>query len=674
MATMTRRKFLKSTMTLGAGALLYIYSDGSYKLVLGAPRAVDYTLRVIHTNDHHARIEPQLLSDPVTLQPAQGSTPAVTRLFGGLSRRQTLFKQFRAEAAAVGGNPNILFLDAGDVFQGTLFFNLFNGQADLDFYIDLGYDAFTVGNHEFDKGPQPLVDFVQGVKATSTTPAKPTNFPVLSGNIVTTDPVLAPAYTKDAAAIPGQKIGAWTIKQVGAKKVGIFGLTTPETKVSSSPGPNTSFEDPIVAATRIVPLLRAAGAEFVIALTHIGYSETQAGQPFKTGTDQDLAAQVNGIDLIIGGHSHTPLLPSNTTTLGPVGVTPRGPYPTIVKNPAGKDVPIITDWEWGKWVGDISLGFDSVAGTVAVISGTIYPVWADILPIPAAGQPPRALIPGEKEPIARDAAFDAKLKPYSDAVAVLNNQKIATTGFTVEGGSSFRNRESTGGDLITDAMLARTKNFPFPDGKVPTIAITNSGGIRANIAAGDVTVGSVITVLPFGNTLATVDLTGAQVIAALENGVSQVPGAGRFPQVAGLRFFWSRFGTAAVQKDEVPANTAAVKGNRIQRVEVPKADGTGYESIGLTTVYRVVTNNFQLVGGDGYFVFTTAGDRADPSVGGGTNQFDTKLVLADVVQDYIVANSQNGALVRPAQGRIIGVQVLLPLVAQPAAATAAPTK
>lgn len=660
MATITRRKFLKSTVTLGAGTLLYLYSDGSYKMVLGAPRAVDYNLRVIHTNDHHARVEPSPITDAVTIQ----ANPATTRLFGGLSRRKTLFDRFRAEAAAAGGNPNILFLDAGDVFQGTLYFNQFKGQADLDFYIDLGYDAFTVGNHEFDSGPQPLVDFVKGVKDANGAIARATNFPVLSANINTTDAVLAPAFVKDALAIPGQKIGAWTIKDVGGKKIGIFGVTTPETKVSSSPGPNTDFEDPIMAAARIVPLLRAAGAEVVIALTHIGYT-----------FDLQLAAQVAGIDLIVGGHSHTPLLPDDTTTLGPVGITRQGPYPTLVNAPGGKQIPVVTDWEWGKWVGDLSLGFDSAAGTVAVISGTIHPVWADILPIPAPGQPPRALIAGEKEPIARNAAFEAKLVPYAASVDTLNKAKIGTTGFTIEGGSSFRNRESTGGDLIADAALSRTKLIPFPDGKLPTLSIINSGGIRTTISTGDVTVGAVINMLPFSsNTLATVDLTGAQVIAALENGVSQVEAnGGRFPQVAGLRFFWTKFGTPALQKDEVP-NRPAQKGNRIQRVDVLGADGKAYTPIGLTTVYRVVTNSFQLTGGDGYFVFTPAGDRADPSAGGGINQFDTKLLFADTVQEYITANSQSAPLVRPSQGRVIGVQVLLPLITQPAAATATPTR
>ena len=177
------------------------------------------------------------------------------------------------------------------------------------------------------------------------------------------------------------------------------------------------------------------------------------------------------------------------------------------------------------------------------------------------------------------------------------------------------------------------------------------------------TVGSVLTVLPFGNTIATVDLTGAQIVAALENGVSQVSAnAGRFPQAAGLRYFWNKGGTAAVQLGEVPANTTALKGSRIQRVDIQAANGT-YSPINPTTVYRVVTNNFMLLGGDGYFVFSKAGDKADPSVGAGTNQYDTQLIMADAVQDYIASKTP---LQLPAQGRVLGVYSVLPIVVKAA--------
>jgi 5'-nucleotidase len=646
MATMNRRKFLKSTVAIGAGSLLYLYSDGSYKMTFAAGPAV-YRLRVLHTNDHHARVVPFAATDTVTIRSTP--TPAAQRLFGGLARRKTKLDELRT----LYTGQNLLTLDAGDVFQGTLYFNQYLGQADLWFYNRLGYDAVAIGNHEFDKGPQPLVDFVKGFKGittgANTLPAEPTAFPVIAANITTTDPVLAPALTT-GAAVPGNQIGAYITKTLGGQKIGIFGLTTPETKVSSSPGPNTDFADPATAAQAVVNTLRTTeGCNFVIALSHIGYE-----------LDKSLAGAVTGIDLIVGGHSHTRLLPADTSTLGPIGVSAQGPYATpIYTDNTNSQVKtaIVTDWEWGKWVGDVEVAFDA-AGLIAEVNGTVHPLWADVLPTG------RELIPGEPAAVVEEATFKAAVDDvFAPPIQTLQNTKIGTIPYLLEGGTAYRQRESTGGDVIADAILARAKAFQFPDGKAPTLAITNSGGIRAEIKAGDVTVGSVLTVLPFGNTIATVDLTGAQVIAALENGASQVEAnGGRFPQVAGLRFFWTKFGTPALQLNEVP-NRPAQKGNRILRVEVLGADGKTYTPIGLTTTYRVVTNNFMVGGGDGYFAFTAAGDRADPSVGGGTNQLDTQLIMADAVQEYIAAGN---AATRPTQGRIIGVQAVLPIVTRPA--------
>jgi 5'-nucleotidase len=180
-------------------------------------------------------------------------------------------------------------------------------------------------------------------------------------------------------------------------------------------------------------------------------------------------------------------------------------------------------------------------------------------------------------------------------------------------------------------MLAKARNSGA------TIAITNGGGIRASIPAGPVTVGQILEVLPFGNTLALVTLTGAQVIEALNNGVSQVEsGAGRFPQVAGLRFTYDPSLPAASRVTSVTVGGAAID---------PNAD------------YVVVTNNFMLTGGDGYSVFTR-----------GRNQVDTGFILSDVVEEYIAANSPVNPVV---DGRIaIGAAPATP-PAQPTVPTPA---
>jgi 5'-nucleotidase len=297
---------------------------------------------------------------------------------------------------------------------------------------------------------------------------------------------------------------------------------------------------------------------------------------------------VAGIDVVIGGHSHTPLD-------GQPGAV--GDYPTVEVAPDGTRVVVAQNWEWGKWLGDLAVGFDA-QGVVTNWQGQPIPVDESIEP---------------------DAAFEAKVKEYAAPLEQLRATATGQSAVALDGSRpNVRSKETNLGNLITDAMLEKTR----PDGA--QIVITNGGGIRSSIDAGEVTIGEVLEVLPFGNTIARVDLTGAQVKEALENGVSQVEtGAGRFPQVAGIRFTW---------------NPAAPAGSRVVSIEV--ADGAGgYKPIDPAATYRVVTNNFMLTGGDGYSVFQA-----------GANQLDTGFILADVVADYIRAHSPVNPSV---EGRIV---------------------
>src|SRR6476469_8291358 len=197
MATISRRTFIRH-MVVGGSSLAWLCVDLKFAHAAGPET---YRVRIIHTNDHHARIE------PVT-----GGTP-VAPIHGGVSRRKTLIDAIRAE----GGNQ--VLIDAGDVFQGTLWFTQYLGQADLEFYNAMGYEAMTIGNHEFDKGQQPLADYI-----------KRANFPVLSANI-----------TADASAAIAGLFKPWIIKEIDGQKIGIFGLTTEETPVLSSPGAGVTF-------------------------------------------------------------------------------------------------------------------------------------------------------------------------------------------------------------------------------------------------------------------------------------------------------------------------------------------------------------------------------------------------------------------------------------------------
>lgn len=584
--SLTRRSFLRQALFAG-GAVLGARGFSFRRTLAASSGPVVFKLRVLFTNDHHSWIEPS----NVTL--SDEPEPGIRRDFGGVARRKTLLDQLRASAAP---DENLLVLDAGDVFQGTLYFTEFNGQADLYFYNALAYDAVALGNHEFDRGQTPIRDFILGA-----------NFPMLSANItVQPTATLAPAMAPTDIAVPG-RLGKRMIVTKNGKRIGIFGLTTPNVAVLSNVGAGVTFTSNLASIAQAqVDALRADGADYIVALTHIGHT-----------ADSQLAAQTSGVNLIVGGHSHTPLLPA--TNVAPLGVEPQDAYPAIVNDRDGKPVIVVTAWKWGRWVGDITLGFDA-AGTTADVSGTMRPIWAGGL-----GNPNRALLPGEGAEIAPDNAVQTQIDTvYKPRLVELETTVIGSAAVTLEGNRNVvRNRETNLGNLLADIALQKL----LPDGG--QIALFNSGAFSSSISAGDVTLARVIHTLPFNNSVARVDLTGAQVIAALENAVSAVDfsnpnnSSGRFAQISGLRFAWS---------------PKLLAGRRIVSVHVRTPSQSVFAPIVLNNTYRVVTSNFVLGGGDAYSVVTQ-----------GQNKSDTGILLVDLLTDYFAANSPVSAAV---EGRI----------------------
>lgn len=536
MSTISRRTFIRH-MAVGGTTLAWMCTNIKFAHAAG-PEA--YQLRIIHTNDHHARIEPVL-----------GGTPAAP-VHGGVARRKTMIDAIRAE----GGNQ--ILLDAGDVFQGTLWFNQYNGLADLEFYNALGYEAMAIGNHEYDKGQQPLADFIKGAK-----------FPVLSANTVV-----------DSSSPLNGLIKPWIVKDIGGQRVGIFGLTTDETAILSSPGVGIGFSNYIEAARKAVADLRSQGVNKIIALTHVGVT-----------FDRELARQVDGIQVIIGGHSHTPMGAMVTPA------DPTRPYPEVVASPSGKPVIVATDWEWGRWLGDLTIGFDANGDITNVLAGQPAEVAASVTP---------------------DPGYEARVDVLKQPLVALRSQQVGETKVALNGArGDVRTKETNLGNMISDAMLAKGR----PAGA--QVALMNGGSIRTSIDAGPITLGEVLEVQPFGNTIVLTTLTGAQLREALENGVSQVEQtAGRFPQVAGMKYTWNR---------------SAAPNSRIVAVQV--ADGRGgFVALDPAATYRVVTNSFLITGGDGYSVLTK-----------GTGKYDTGFIDADVTAEYI----RNHTPLSPAvEGRI----------------------
>ncbi len=491
-------------------------------LALTASTAMaDYSLTILHTNDFHDRHEPISRFDG----PCSAEDNAAGECFGGTARLVTAVADARARS------NNSILVDGGDQFQGTLFYTQYKGTMTAEFMNLLGYDAMTVGNHEFDDGPEVLSAFTDAVE-----------FPILMSNAdISGEPLIA------------DKIAKSVVIERGGEKLGLIGLTPEDTDELASPGPNVIFTDPADAVQGEVDKLTEMGVNKIIVLSHSGYS-----------TDQEVAANTTGVDVIVGGHSNTLL--SNTSD------SAVGPYPTMVNG-----VAIVQAYAYGKFLGELNVTFDD--------EGVITE---------ASGEP--IIIDGA---VVEDAAVLARIGELAEPLEALRNQVVGNTVEAIEGNRDVcRAMECSGGNLVADAMLARVADQGVQ------VAIANSGGIRASIDAGEVTKGEVLTVLPFQNTLSTFTVTGEVLLAALENGVSEIEeGAGRFPQVAGLT---------------MTVDAAAEPGSRVSDVMV------GGAPLDPAASYGLVSNNYVRNGGDGYKMFVDAADA-----------YDFGPDLADVVADYI---------------------------------------
>lgn len=497
----------------------------------------DYQLNILHFNDFHSRVESINKFDAT----CSAAEEAKNECFGGAARLKAAIDQRRAALAG----QNVVVLDAGDNFQGSLFYTTYKGAAEVEFLNDMKIDAMTVGNHEFDDGEGPLAAFLDKAQ-----------FPVVTANLVVDD-----------QSKLGNRIKKSIILDIGGQKIGIVGAVTTETPELASPGPHVKITDDAAAISAEVDALKSQGVNKIIALTHVGYPR-----------DVEKIAKIAGVSVVVGGHSHTLL--SNTDPKA------AGPYPTMVDNPAGYKVPVVQAASYGKYLGDLVVTFDD-NGAVKDAKGNPILLDSSIKP---------------------DPAIAARVQEMAKPIEELRKKVIGNSQGPIEGAREVcRVQECSMGNLVADAILDRTKAQGI------SIAIQNGGGLRASIAAGDVSMGDVLTVLPFQNTVATFQLTGAEVKAALENGLSQIDeGAGRFPQVAGLKYSFDK---------SKPA------GSRLVSVDVQ--EGTEFKPIDPEKTYGVVSNNYMRAGGDGYTVFAKDGKNA----------YDFGPNLESVVADYLGAHN-----------------------------------
>ncbi|MFO7292571.1 MAG: 5'-nucleotidase C-terminal domain-containing protein [Actinomycetes bacterium] len=533
-----------------------------FKRALGGP----LDLTILHINDHHSHLAPN--EGSLTLGGLE-----VDVEMGGFARVAAKIKAVEAEA------DNVLKVHAGDAITGTLHYTLFQGEADAAAMNEVCFDVFELGNHEFDDGDDGLAQFLdwlnEGDCGTVT----------LGANVVPGDD----SPLKDGYIEP------YTIVRFGGKPVGVIGIDiATKTKVSSRPFESTQFLDEVQTLQRYVDRLEAMGVDRIIGVTHYQYQN-----------DLALAAAVDGIDVIVGGDSHSLL-----GAYEPFGLGPEGPYPTVTQDAGGSTVCIVQAWQYSNIVGQLDVRWDDdgevtrCGGHPTLLIGDTFTVEGEEL---SGADLDQVLAAVEATPLVEivdpDPATQAVIDTYSERASELEQQVIATVTETLclerIPGQNYRVSPPDcpegygaehGGDaqqLVTEAFRVRSLNAD--------IAIQNSGGVREIIFPGDFTVADAYRLLPFSNTMVDLEVTGAEIREVLNQAVDfavQPDGStGAYPYGAGIR--WD-------------VDFDAPAGQKITNIEVRRKGETDWSPLDDNATYIVVTNDFVATGGDGYQAFAEA--------------------------------------------------------------------
>ena len=461
---------------------------------------------ILHTNDSHGRVNDNLGFDRVAVA-----------------------KERLEEAGAV-----VLLLDAGDTLHGLPFATVSEGESVIRIMNAVGYDAMTAGNHDYNYGTDRLIEL-----------ANMADFPLMAANVVGEEGI--PLF--DGAAVI----------EKGNVRFGVFGLSTPETAFMTNPAnvEGVTFADPIETARAQVAALEAERCTIIIALTHIGLDESAAV------TSAMIAEQVEGIDIIVDGHSHT----------------------TLEKGLWINNTLIVSTGEYISAIGCVDIDSNGAAAAT-LLTEADFGV-ADV-----------------------DEEVETLISEITAEQDEMLNVVVGQTGIELQGAREFvRTGETNLGNLAADAFRMETG---------ADAALTNGGGIRDSIPAGDITQKQLVTVFPFGNYVVTVNVTGEKLLAMLENGVSRYPDAdGRFPQVSGITFKF---------------DAAQPVGSRVYDVTV------GGEALDLARTYLLATNDYIAVGGDEY-------PMEDVSI---VNEYST---MEEILIDYIA--SSEAPIAPEVEGRIV---------------------
>lgn len=515
-------------------------------------------LSILHINDHHSYLDPHEVRIMLN-----GKETRVN--VGGFSAVNSKLKELKRKY------KNPLILHAGDAITGTLYFTLFSGSADAAVMNEGPFDYFTLGNHEFDAGNEGLLKLLQPLKV-----------PVLSANVI-----------PDKNSILYNHWKPFDVFKVEGEKVGIIGLDTVNKTVnSSSPGKDVKFYDEIDSAQLMANALKSQGINKIILLSHAG-----------TEKNIEIAKKVNDIDIIVTGDSH--YLYGNDE-LRKLALPVVYEYPMEFKNPNGEPVFVMEAWAYSGLVGDLGVKFtqEGIASITRKIPHVLMST--DKLQVKNSKNKWEELTGEERQKAIEtlkniksislndhDKLTDKLLDKYRHEKDRLAKEVVGTiVGDVMPGGSDNRIPNKSGSNpegSIATRFIAETM---YNELKTVDLTIQNAGGVRSDIAPGNVTFNDAYTFLPFGNTLFTYEMEGALIKQVIEDALQYalVDGStGAFPYGAGVRY----------EANETPNE----QGKRIVKMEIFNKLTKQWENIDDNKVYLVGTNAYIASGKDGYATF-----------------------------------------------------------------------
>ena len=530
--------------------LLLFFSAGC-----SGKKGTEFTLTIMHTNDAHS-VYGGFTANGLLCYEAlcEGGK-------GGSVRVQQAVRAVRQET------PDALFFNAGDLYQGSLYWVAHKEVMPVSMLDAMEYQATIPGNHEFDDGCGPMLNQARTSKT----------------------PMLAANLSFDAPREGAESIKPWlTLERVG-RKIGVVGIAHPETPNLSSPCAEARFTDAAETLRTAVKELESLGVNIIIAITHIGLEN-----------DKRLAQAVDGVDIIVGGHSHSLL--SNTLSGS------EGTYPAIEHSPEGKPVIIVTASTAFQYLGRLDVSFDK-AGVPTSWQGE--PITLDDSTLAALNAP------------APDPGLIRIMEEYSEPVRLMMNSPIGIISAQGRDGKPLeelnviqcRLAECLTGGIVADAL--RTQAFSHAQA-----VILNSGALRNSLSGGTVTTGDALATLPFQNTPVRADMPGSILLQALEHSVSAYgEGRGAFLQTSGLRYVF----------DPVKA-----PGERIVSAEIQDGKGV-WQPLRMDASYDIVTVDFLSGGGDGFDMLSSLQWQ------------ESSMLMNDVLRLYLQNNSP---LITKLEGRI----------------------